>query len=135
MQYRFDLNRSWRQRLIACLELPYSKGHQFAALGIHCTHDHMLTAVKSDAGVVVSASQHIVLHPLTALRRFAQVAVAGWISHVSRVNKNAKVACGRPPEGCWTSRDVQRKPRVYGFSKTPGTLGPPNVIEAPEAPL
>ena len=48
---------------------------------------HLSTTVKSDAGGVVSASQCIVLPLVTALRRFVQVEVAGWLSHVSHVKK------------------------------------------------
>ena len=35
-----ELKNLWRrQRLVACLELPCSKGYQFAVLGVHCTHE------------------------------------------------------------------------------------------------
>ena len=66
-----ELNSLWRrQSLIACLELPCSKGYQFAVLGVHC---HLSTTVASDAGGAVSASPCIVLPLVTAFRRYVTV--------------------------------------------------------------
>ena len=49
------------------------------------------TTVESDAGGVVSASQCIGLPIATAFRRYVQVEVAGWLSHVSHVKKIASL--------------------------------------------
>ena len=48
---------------------------------------HLSITVESDAGGVVSANQCIVLPIATAFRRYVQVEVAGWLSHVSHVKK------------------------------------------------